>query len=364
MSLQRAVHLAVKNNLDVRFAQLQPAISRTQITQAEAAFDAIIFDNYNHQDLDTPQPPTIGGLETFGSVQDDTRQFQTGIRKPLTTGGQFQVSTQFGRNFRDPSFFDVDTFYEANVEATLTQPLARGFGQDVVTSQISLARNARRESVEDLRGQLLTTVFQVEQTYWDLVFSRQLLLIRQRLLDRTVADRDQLKERENYDVSPVRLTEANSFVELRRADVIRSRQQVRSSSDLLKRLMNSPELPVTGEVLLVPLDRPADLPMSYSFVDAVTTALRERPELRRALLEINDRVRSDSASPTTCGCPGWTCPAPCGSTASARTSRTPTTSSRTTSSTTSCRCNSRSRSATGPPKARSASSSSSGSRPW
>ena len=120
---------------------------------------------------------------------------------------------------------------------TLDQPLLRDFGPDVTRSQIELTKNARRESLEDLRQRLLTVSAATEQAYWELVAARQRLLIQTRLLTRTQADRDQLKQRENFDVSPVRLTEANSFVELRRADVIRTRQQVRLRSDALKRLI-------------------------------------------------------------------------------------------------------------------------------
>ncbi len=288
MSLKQAIQLTVQNNLDVQVARIQPAINEAQITQAQANFDAVFFTTFDFQKVDTPQPPAGAGLAAFGTVQQDTRSLTTGIRKNFATGGQVAMSTEFTSNTRVPSFFSTNKWYDANVALTVTQPLLRNFGGDVNRSQILLSANARREAVEDLRRQLLDSMLETEREYWGLVGARAVLLIQERLLERTIADRDQLKQRENFDVSPVRLTEANSFVELRRADVIRARQSVRIASDRLKRLIYSKDLPLAGETLLSPVDEPVDMPLKFSLLDAVTTALRHRPQLQRALHEIND----------------------------------------------------------------------------
>jgi len=289
MSLEQVIGLAAEKNLDVRFARITPAVSQAQITEAEANFDAVFFTNLNFRKLDTPLPPAAANLGTFGSVKEDTRELTTGIRKNLVSGGQMTISARAARNRRNPSFFDpVKTWYDGDISLTLNQPLLRNFGADVSRAQIMLAANARREAVEDLKRQLLDTLFNTEAAYWNLVFARHQLLIQARLLTRTIEDRDQLKQRENFDVSPVRLTEANSFVELRRADVIRARQQLRIASDRLKQLIYSHDLPLAGEALIIPLDSPVDLPLKFSLLDAVSTALRHRPELQRALHEIND----------------------------------------------------------------------------
>jgi len=288
MTLQRVIHLAARNNLDVQIARIQPAINQAQVAQAQADFDAIYFADFNFEKLDTPLPQSQPGLAQFGQVKSEERSLNTGIRKTLTSGGQMTLSTRFARNFRNPSFFSVNSWYDADILASLSQPLLRNFGADVNRAQIMLSDNARRQSLHDLRRELLDTMLDTETAYWTLVFTRQQLLIQNKLLQRTIADRDQLKQRENFDVSPVRLTEANSFVELRRGDVIRSRQSVRAASDRIKNLIYTKNMPLTGETLILPVDRPVDLPVKFSMLDAVTTALRHRPQLQRVLLEIND----------------------------------------------------------------------------
>ncbi len=287
ISLQQVIDQTVRNNLDVQVARMGPAVSQTRITQAEAAFDAVFFTNVDFQTLDTPQPSgAIPGLSD--NQQEQNFNLTTGIRKRLVTGGQLSADTQINRQERDPTFLAVNRFYTSSVTLTATQPLLRNFGSDINRANIVIERLTRQDAVETLRASLLDTVAQAETAYWDLAFAYAALKIQQRLLDRTIVDYNRLKRRERFDASPVEITEAGSFVELRRSDLIRARQDVHQRSDTLKQLINSPDLPVSGETLLVPVDVPVDGALEFSLLDSVTTALRHRPEMNRALLSIKD----------------------------------------------------------------------------
>lgn len=287
ITLQRAVELAVQNNLNLQVARLRPAIAQTQVTRAEAVFDAVFFTNANYGKLDTPQPTgAIPGLS--GNVQSEQFELETGIRKQLVSGGTATVETIISRNEQVPSINSVPRDYDADVLLSLEQPLLRGFGSDVNRAEIVIRQNERRIDVENLRSDLIELSAAVEEQFWRLFFAKQQLRIQLRLLERTIEDRDRLKARRPFDVSPVEVTEANSFVQRTRSDVIRARQALRVESDNLKRLINAPELPVTGETLLLPVDTPSTEPIQFSLLDAVESALRNRPELQVALLDIRN----------------------------------------------------------------------------
>ncbi len=287
LSLQEAVALAVRNNLDLQIARMTPAISESRIVQAKAVFDATFFTNINYTKLDTPQPGGfVPGLS--GNTKREDVELSTGIRKPLISGGQITLQTDLNRNEAVPSVFGVPKFYDADVLVNLQQPLLRNFGSDINRSNIVLARNDRLAESQQLKRRLLDVVAQVESGYWALAFTHQQLRVRVRLLERSTQDRDRLIKRGIYDASPVEITEANSFVESHRADVIRARANVRDASDQLKRLINAPQLPLADEALVVPVDQPTDEPIRFSLLDLVTTALRHRPEMQIALLDIKD----------------------------------------------------------------------------
>lgn len=287
LGLDAAVRRAVEHNLDLAVARLSPQISEQQILQAEAVFDSVLFANADWTKADTPRPPgAIPGLS--GDQQAETLTLNTGIRKQFDTGTQLLVQAQGQRSEQSPSFFGVNSYYDADVLVQLTQPLLRGFGTDVNRANIELATIGRDADLASLRSTMIDLVTAVEQTYWQLVGAQQTLLIQQRLLDRTIAMRDKLEPRFGFDLLLADLNEVNARIDQRRADVLRSRDRVRSLSDQLKRLINDPELPVSDETLLVPAEAALDEPIRFSLLDEVTTALQHRPEMQTALLQIDD----------------------------------------------------------------------------
>ncbi len=285
LTLQDAVRLAVEHNLDLSVARLSPQIAEARLREAQAEFDWVFFAGVDWSKLDTPQPPgSVTGLS--GDQQDETLTGTVGLRKPSRYGGTLEVETSLSNLEREPSFFIVDDYFNADAGVTLTQPLLRGFGRAVNEVNIELARDAAEVESENLRDALIQTVFATEQAYWDLVFLRRQLLIRQRQLERTRSLRDTLFRRRDFDVLPASLTDANARVEQRRAEVIRARVAVRQGSDRLKRLINDPELPVSGETVIMPADDPVEAAARFDLVDEIATALRHRPELRSALTDI------------------------------------------------------------------------------
>ena len=292
LSLQQAVRKVVANNLDVQLAQLAPAISQAQVAAAEAVFDAVFFTEFNYANVDQPRPASIVNGFTVGtnSTVQNTVDLSTCIRKPLETGGRLEVSSGFDYvNNKTPNFAQTpDPAWTSNITLGLSQPLLRNFGTYVNRSQIMLSRNAHRNDILELHNTLLAAASQVEQAYWNLVLVRRQLAIQQRLLQMTVDTRDTIFARAEFDVNPVQKAQAQAFVEARRYDVIRTAAIVRNASDSLKRLINDPELPVADETLIVPADDPVELPLKYNLLDEVTAALRHRPEVRQALLQIDD----------------------------------------------------------------------------
>lgn len=285
LSLQEAIEMAVRHNLDLKAARLGPAIAEQRVLAAESAFDSVFFTDVEWSKLDTPRP--AGGV-FGGDEQSETLQATAGLRKGLYSGGTLSLETAIARLEDNPSQFNEPSYYDADVLVSLTQPLLRGFGSDVARADIFLAENARLAETQRLRQRLLELALETETAYWDLVLARQQVLIQWRLLQRTIDDRDRLLGRAEFDVSPVQITEANSFVELRRAEVIRARAAMREASDRLKRLMNSPDLPIASETLLLPVDEPVEAAIRFNLLESVTAALRNRPELQEALLNISD----------------------------------------------------------------------------
>ncbi len=292
LSLEEAVRFAVAHNLEVQYATLGPAIRETDVIAAEAQFDATLFSNLDWARIDQARTTTVvGGIPVgTGLNNNESLSFTTGIRKPLTTGGELVVQTGVDRsdnNTPDVSLFP-DPAYSTNIQVGINQSLLRGFGTDVNLAQVRLARNQQRDEIQALKAEIEQTVKAVEEAYWNLVQSRYTLQIREQLLARGIETRDKLAARIEYDVNPAEYSDAVSRVESRRLAVMRARTELVVRSDRLKSLINAPGYEVGTEVLLEPADAFQDAPLTFNYVDAARTALQRRPEIHRALFAIDD----------------------------------------------------------------------------
>ena len=288
ISLERAVRSSAERNSQLQFDRLRPAISESQLVAAEANFDWTFFVNGQYQSIDRPRTSTT----FFGTAADVFKQsdLTTGVRRRLTSGGSFTLDTSWTNADNDTPGLTVNPnpANTVTVGAQLTQPLLRNAGSDYALSQVRIAENAERDEVATLEMSVIRTLSQTEEAYWSLVQAHQNLLIQQRLLERGEAVRNKIIEREKLDATQAQVADAKAEVESRKAQVIRAQRNLRSASDSLKVLINDPELTIGSEVLLLPADIAIDEPIRFSLVDAVTTALTERPEISRALLSIDD----------------------------------------------------------------------------
>ncbi len=281
VAVDRAVRAAASNNLEIQFQRLAPAVSEAQAVAAEAAFDWVLFGEANWSAIDEPRD---GGFDhrNLGNVD-------VGVRRNLTTGGQFTVQNGIEHNDvrrGNPGLVDPDN--SAAIAIQYNQPLLRGFGSDVALASVRLAINAERDSVAGLKSRMIATVTETETAYWALVRAHWDLLILQHLLERGIETAAKTEARANFDAGPAQRADAKSEVEERRGFVIAAQEVYRRASDELKRLMNDPDLPVGSEVLIFPIDTALDAPIRYNLLDAYTTAIKNRPEIEQAILSIDD----------------------------------------------------------------------------
>jgi outer membrane protein TolC len=295
VTLERAISTAIKNNLNVEFARLGPAINQQQLIAAEAAFDWVLFANPQVSLTNQPRSASAFGsppnpATTTTEDKRDIYEVTAGVRKPLIAGGQLSLQTevQYSESRTRNLFVSPDPTRETNFVIQLDQPLLRGFGSDTALAQVRLARNAELDEIQQLKATLLTNVNDVEGSYWALARARIDLLILQRLQERGEEVLNVLRNREGFDANPAAVSDAAAAVEQRRTDVIRGQRVLREASDRLKLLMNDPDLPVGSETLVLAADMPVDQSLEFSLVDAVNNAIANRPEIQRAVLSMDN----------------------------------------------------------------------------
>jgi outer membrane protein len=179
-----------------------------------------------------------------------------------------------------------------------------GFGTGVNSRFIRVAEKNIGAARETFRSQLLNTVANVLNLYWDLVTLNDDLKVRQRAMEQAqkVAD-DTRKQIELGATARVDIFAAEAQLSARRQDVAIAQTSVQQQELLFKNTLsrNGLEEPVIDAAEIVPMDR-IEIPAADELPplrDLVARALAHRPDV--ALAKINDEASEISALGTANG---------------------------------------------------------------
>lgn len=287
-----AVSLATEHNLAVRLSQEQVAVDREGFRVAQAEFDPLLFADMLAESNDQPRVvPSINGFFLGAQrARSDGATFQVGSRRLLEGGGLFEASTSLQWSDNRTTGIDLvpDPSFRSDISVSVIQPLMQGRGSDVTLAGQNLARNQQERSEVNLRADLAIVMEAAELAYWDLQLAWKNLAIHQMLTQRGVEVERVLRERQSFDAAPAEYSDALATLEQRRANLVRAGRLVALASDRLKDIVNDPRTPIVSESLLLPAEDMKAEPYDQELKGLLLLALRQRPEVERAVLGIED----------------------------------------------------------------------------
>jgi len=181
----------------------------------------------------------------------------------------------------------------SNFQFRVTQNLLQGFGLLPNTRFIRIAKNNREISDVAFRLQIITTVDQVENMYWDLVYAYENVRVQQESL--TYAQKaldDSKRQAQVGTVPPIQVVSAQSTVATGQQNLIVAQNNLQLQQLLTKNaLSRSIEDPVLAEADVIPTSA-MQVPQEETVVpiqDLINDALRHRAELVESRIDLNSR---------------------------------------------------------------------------
>lgn len=287
IGLADCLRRALANNYLIRFDGYAPAISTAQVVQAEAAFDMAFFSNISRNNTDQPTPSALLASQT------DTTIVSGGLRKLLVTGAQVTISQQMTR-VDNPGFqFQIlNPSWSQNFVAEIRQPILRNFGIDYNRAQINIRKNERKINEEAFRARVIETLNNTERAYWTLVGTRRDVVVSAELLAEANLTLAQIEARKDFDAYQTLLSRSQAAVKAREFEYIQVKNNVRNAEDQLLNLLNDPELPLSNEYEVIPIDEPTTVEVLRDRYFAVQTAIERRPEIMQARYTVdNTRIQ-------------------------------------------------------------------------
>ena len=185
---------------------------------------------------------------------------------------------------------------------TFQQQLLAGFGFGPNLRYLRIAKNNKKISDIAFKDQVIATVTQIENIYWDLVSAYEQARVNQQSLDFANQTLENAKKQLQLESIPeMDVMRAEAEVSRRDQDLTVARTSLQLQESLMKNaLTKSLDDPTLGEMPVVPTDRmqPADTgaDMSEPILDLIARGLRDRPELLETDVDLANRQISRQAA--------------------------------------------------------------------
>jgi outer membrane protein TolC len=355
ISLNDAIALALENNLDIAIARYNLNIADTDVLRAKAGAQILgvplgVVQNtpgggvggFGTQVGSGTGGTTLGAggvgvgvggivgstagglfgplITSFdpivsGTVQNDhagfipTSPFQGSYQGTTTANFQYIQGFQWGTNISvgfnnsrittNSAFQSVSPALNSSFNFRLTQHLLQGFGFPANTRFIRIAKNNRELSDVAFRLQVTTTVDQIQNMYWDLVYAYENLRVMEESLsfsEKTLSDTK--KQVEIGSLAPIEAVRAQSQVAKDQQALTVAKTNLQLQQLLVKNaLSRTLHDPVLANAEVVPTSTTA-VPANEQvqpIEDLVNDAIRHRAELIESRIQLNSQEQSNKA---------------------------------------------------------------------
>lgn len=209
LSLDQAIQLALENSEVVRVLGgltavssgrtiYDAAVTNTTVDQNQALFDPNAFFNNSYTRSENPNGVLTSiplGTSTINGFRTDGYNLSLGINKQSVYGTSGSLTMNSVQNMFRPGLFALNPRVASNLEVNLTQPLLRGADPDANYAPIMVARINTERSFFQYKNAVQNLVRGVIEAYWQLVFARVDLWVRDQQLKRGNFDLERIKGR-------------------------------------------------------------------------------------------------------------------------------------------------------------------------
>jgi HAE1 family hydrophobic/amphiphilic exporter-1 len=303
LTLQQAVDLALKNNLEIEIERTNVANAAQALRAALGAFDPAFRIQPGIQSANTPTASVLQGAG--GKLAEHSLASNLAFNQRLPWyGSVVGVNWDNSRYSTSNSFASLNPTRSARLTVNLNIPLLRNHVIDPQRGEIRIRRKQQVISDKDFELRVIDVISRVEQAYWNLVAARQDAIVQAEgvNLAKEQLDRNQRMIAAGT-LAPVELSASQAEYQRRLDSWYASVTVVTQWENALKTLIAPSREDSIWSDEIVPLDiktrEPAEL---GELKELVSRALDQRPELQQLALrrDVNDiqrRVAADQVKP-------------------------------------------------------------------
>jgi outer membrane protein TolC len=265
-----------------------------------SSYDPQLNVNAGIEHLTLPQ----SNLQIYGvpSLQLNTTQVNANFSQAFSSGTS--IGFEFTNNRQTTNSPDIflspalNTYYRF----TIQQQLLAGFGFGPNLRYLHIANNNKKISDIAFKDQVIATVTQIENIYWDLVDAYEQARVNEQSLDLANQTLDNAKKQLQLESIPqMDVMKAEAEASQRDQDLTVARTNLELQESLMKNaLTKSLDDPTLQEMPVIPTDRMQDSDTNAATIepllDLIAEALKNRPELLETDIDLTNRQISRQAA--------------------------------------------------------------------
>jgi len=265
---------------------------------AVSSYDPFISANGGDEHQTSP----VVNQAVYGvpSLQLNTGQFNINYSQAFATGTSINFSFNNARQTTNSPDFTLSPTLTSAFRFAIQQELLAGFGFGPNLRYLRIARNNKKISDIAFKDQVIATVTQIENMYWDLVGAYE----QTQVTEQSTAFAQQTlenarKQLELQSIPEMDVLRAEAEVSRRDQELTVARTSLQFQETLMKNaITKSLDDPVLEAIPVVPTDRTESVQpqANQSIQDLIAAALKGRPELSESDVDLVNRQISRSAA--------------------------------------------------------------------
>jgi outer membrane protein TolC len=255
------------------------------------SFDPVLSSSLTLSHSNTPQSNTITTGVPFLDQHSGVANFS--YSQGFVTGTNLSVGFNNNRQSSNSLRSTLIPALSSSMQFQISQPLLAGFGIGINNRNIRISKNNREISDIAFRNQVISTVSQIQNIYWDLVNAYEDLRVKERSL--ALAQQLLQDTQKQVDIgtqAPIEVVRSQSEVAARNQDLLISQTNLQLQQLLIKNaITRNLQDPLLADAAVIPTDT-MRLPASEPVVpteDLISEALAHRPELAQSRIDLTNR---------------------------------------------------------------------------
>ena len=265
---------------------------------AVSSFDPFLNLNGGEEHQTTP----LANQQIYGVplLQLNTGQVSALLTQSFPTGTNVSFSFTNARQTTNSPFFNLSPSLNSTFRFEFQQQLLAGFGFGPNLRYLRIARNNKKISDIAFKDQVIATVTQIENIYWDLVSAFEQTQVNEQSFAFAQQTLDNTKKQLQLESAPAMdVMRAEAEVSRRDQDLTVARTNLQLQETLMKNaITKSLDDPVLEAMGVIPTDpmQAVQTHASAPIADLISTALHSRPELAETDIDLVNRQISRRAA--------------------------------------------------------------------